>query len=194
MKYRISYILFVLLLSYGVTSAQLTSSNFSIGPRVGVNFSNVSEIDQAKMLTGLALGITSTYSINENSGLTVDALYSQEGYKLSGSSIKFNYLRVPILYNIFFGELGQSFRPKVFLGLQLGSMLSSDMDENELNKFSIGVGAGLGFNYQLQERVWLNTDLRSFFELNPLSKSSSTLPDKTKIRNIHLSIGIAWGI
>lgn len=193
-----TYIILIILLSSGLASAQLTENNFSIGPRVGVNFSNVSNPDEAELLTGLVLGLTSTYSINENSGITVDALYSGEGYKVVGTGIKLGYLRIPILYNIFFGELGQKFRPKVFLGPQLGFLMTAKVGESDIkydmNKFSFGLGAGLGFNYQLGNRVWLNTDLRSFFDLNKISNNAVDYPEEPKIRNIQLSVGIAWGL
>lgn len=193
MKRHIILIIVGILFLSPLTYTQITPYNFSIGPRVGVNFSNVSQIEDASMLTGFVAGITSTYSINEQSGVTVEVLFSEEGYSLGDTDFEFNYLRIPVLYNIFFGELGQTFRPKVFLGPQLGFLLSSSIDKKDLNKFSLGLGAGLGFNYQVADRVWLNTDLRSFFDLNQLG-TTNQIPDKTRIRNIHLSLGIAWGL
>ena len=46
----------------------------SIGPRGGVNFSNVTNVDESESITGVVLGLTSTYSLNEHSGLTLDVL------------------------------------------------------------------------------------------------------------------------
>ena len=51
-------------------------NNFSIGPRVGINIANVSNIDNSKSLVGPVVGITSTYSFSETSGITLDILYS----------------------------------------------------------------------------------------------------------------------
>lgn len=191
-------IISIFLLCTNPASAQLTQSNFSIGPRIGVNFSNVSDPEEAELLTGLVLGLTSTYSINENSGITVDALYSREGYEIVGTGINLNYLRIPVLYNIFFGELGQKFRPKVFLGPQLGFLMTAKVGESDIkydmNKFSFGLGAGLGFNYRIGSRVWLNTDLRSYFDLNKISDNAIDYPEEPRIRNIQLSVGIAWGL
>src|SRR5690554_3248071 len=198
MKRHILFIIAFLIFSTGLATAQLTQNNFSIGPRVGLNLSNVNHPDEAEMLPGLVAGLTSTYSITENSGITVDLLYSGEGYKIGEQKFKVNYLRIPLLYNIFFGQLGQTFRPKIFLGPQAGFLLSAKAGENdvkdELNNFSFGVGAGLGFNYQLQDRVWLNTDLRSFFDLTRLGEASVSNEDKSKIQNIQLSVGLAWGL
>lgn len=190
----IAFILFTIGPLYG----QLNSSNFSIGPRLGVNYSNVSNPDEAESLAGLVAGLTSTYSINQYSGLTVDLLYSGEGYKIGDNKTKLNYLRIPVLYNVFFGELGESFRPKAFLGIQPGLLLSAksgttDVKDN-MNNFSFGIGGGLGFNYRLKDRMWLNTDLRSFFDLTDLRDAPPSSSDKYAIRNIQLSVGIAWGL
>jgi len=185
--------LFVFSPSYG----QLTRNNFSIGQRVGVNFSNVNRPDEAKALTGLLAGLTSTYSINESSGLTVDLLYSGEGTKIGNEKLHLNYLRIPVLYNVFFGQLGESFRPKVFVGPQAGFLLSAKSGtvdiKKEMKNFAFGLGAGLGFNYQLGERMWLNTDVRSFFDLLDIRAHRPDSSDKRAIRNIQISLGVAWG-
>lgn len=198
MKRTILFIIAIIITSTGASFGQLTNSNFSIGPRVGVNFSNVSNPDQAELLTGLAAGLTSTYSINENSGITVDLLYSGEGYKIGDTKTNLNYLRIPILYNIFFGELGQALRPKVFLGPQVGFRMSAESGGTSIKEntkgVSLGLGAGLGFNYRINDRMWLNTDLRSFFDLNDYRDNPPSSDDKSAIRNIQLSVGIAWGL
>lgn len=177
---------------------QLTSRNFSIGPRIGVNFSNVSNPEAANSRTGLVAGLTSTYSINEHSGLSVDLLYSGEGYEHGETELALDYLRIPVMYNIFFGEWGQRFRPKVFAGLQPGVLLAAESDgtdvKSTVKNFSFGVGAGLGFNYRMGERTWLNTDLRSFFDLMDLREDPASGSDKHALRNIQLSVGVAWGL
>ncbi len=198
MKHLSLFFIAFLLFTIGPLYGQLNSSNFSIGPRLGVNFSNVSNPQNAKTLTGLVAGLTSTYSINEHSGITVDLLYSGEGYKNGGTEIKLNYLRIPVLYNVFFGELGQSFRPKVLVGPQAGFLLSAKSGttdvKSDMKNFAFGIGAGLGFNYQLKERMWLNADLRSFFDLLDLRDDPPSSSDKSAIRNIQFSVGVAWGL
>jgi len=190
----IGFVLFAIGPLYG----QLNSNNFSIGPRLGVNYSNITNPEEAESLAGLVAGLTSTYSINQHSGITLDLLYSGEGYQNVDTKLRLNYMRIPLLYNVFFGELGQSFRSKVFLGPQAGFLLSAesgttDVKENMKN-FAFGIGAGLGFNYQLKDRMWLNTDLRSFFDLTDLRDNPPSSSDKNAIRNIQLSIGIAFGL
>lgn len=56
-------LLFIALTLVTYTFAQLTERNFSIGPRVGVNFAKFTDVENADYKSGLVAGITSTYSI-----------------------------------------------------------------------------------------------------------------------------------
>ena len=103
--------------------------DFSIGPRVGLNFSNVSNVDDSESLTGLALGLTSTYSITEAAGITVDLLGSWEGYSTGENDLKLTYVQVPIYFDIFFGDLGDAFRPKVYAGFVPGFLVNSRLND-----------------------------------------------------------------
>jgi hypothetical protein len=184
------------LLSVFQLSAQ---DDFSIGPRVGLNFSNVSNIDNSESLTGLALGLTSTYSISEAAGITVDLLFSHEGYKLGGTDIKTSYLQIPIYFDVFFGDLGEAFRPKVYVGFVPGFLLNVKADDTELDKdlyngFNLGLSGGLGFNARLASRVWLNTDLRAYLGLTDIRDGDIVEGDKVTISNIQPSIGVAYGL
>ena len=184
------------LLSVSQLSAQ---DKFSIGPRVGVNFSNVSNVDDSESLTGLALGLTSTYSINESTGLTVDLLYSGEGYSIDDNDFKVNYLQIPILFDVFFGELGSAFRPKVYAGVSPGILLSAKVNDTELDKdlynsLNLSLVGGLGFNTRVAGRVWLNADLRAYLGLSDARGDGNQEGDKVGISTIQPSIGLAYGL
>lgn len=187
----------LVLLSSVFTVYQLNAQDdFSIGPRVGVNFSNVSNVSNSKSLTGLALGLTSTYSINETSGLTVDLLYSNEGYAISDNKYKIAYLQIPIYYDLFFGKLGDSFRPKVYVGIQPGFLLhakynDTEVDKSSLNSFNAALSGGAGFNYKIASRIWLNADLRAFLGLSDISEA---IADKQANNTIQVSLGLAYGL
>jgi hypothetical protein len=192
-------IIFTLLLSTIALFRLSAQDDFSIGPRVGVNFSDVSHIDDSKSLTGLALGLTSTYSFNEASGLTVDLLYSGEGYKAEDDEFRFNYLQIPIYYDMFFGDLGEQFRPKVYVGLVPGFLLNATLngdgiDEEPLNGFNFAFSGGLGFNYRVGTRIWLNTDLRAYLGLSDIRDDEFQSGDKEANNNVQLSIGLAYGL
>ncbi|MEM1325825.1 MAG: porin family protein [Bacteroidota bacterium] len=168
-------------------------NRLSIGPRLGVNFSSV-DLEGTASNTGLVAGLTSTYSINERFGLTIDLLYSAEGYQLFANEIEVNYFSLPILYNAFFGQLGEKFRPKIYIGVAPNVLLQADVNDNDLKdqfeSFGIDGMVGLGFNYRLANRIWLNTDLRGALGLIAVQK----LPEELKSRKLQLSVGIAYGL
>ena len=200
----VSCIISLFLLVAGVTNAQENMAQevgdqTSIGPRIGVNFSNVSNIEGSESLTGMVLGLTSTYSITEATGLTVDLLYSQEGYSLNDDDLRLNYLQIPILFDLFFGELGDKFRPKVYAGVVPGFLLSAKNNDNKvdndvLNGFNFALAGGLGFNLRVASRVWLNTDLRAYLGLSDIREESFQTGDKNANSNIQLSLGMAYGL
>jgi hypothetical protein len=183
------------LLGTGIATAQVGDQT-SIGPRVGVNFSNVSNVEDSESLTGLAIGLTSTYSISESTGLTIDLLYSGEGYKIGENELRLDYLQIPILFDLFFGELGDKFRPKIYAGLQPGFLLNASNNGNDIddvfNGFNIAVAGGLGFNYRVGSRIWLNTDLRAALGLSDIREDA--IGDKVANSNIQLSLGLAYGL
>lgn len=176
-----------------------SADQFSIGPRIGVNISNVSNVDNTDALIGLVAGLTSTYSFSETSGVTVDILYSGEGYSVNDNDIKLNYLSIPIYYDVFFGELGQALRPKVYVGVVPAFLLSAknqnDVDiKDSANSFNFAVSGGLGANYRLASRVWLNADLRAMLGLTDIRADEFQDDDNVASRNIQISLGVAYGI
>jgi len=196
--------LFLVLLTSLALIYQLNAQDdFSIGPRVGVNFSNVSHVDNSESLTGLALGLTSTYSFDESSGLTVDVMFSHEGYQdhLNGvNDIKFTYMQIPIYYDLFFGEYGQTFRPKIYVGLEPGFLLHAKVNDEttemaQFNTMNLAASGGLGFNVRAGSRIWINTDLRGFLGLTEIrDKDYDPVGEKRTLNNVQLSVGVAYGL
>lgn len=185
----------LILLGTGAANAQIGDQT-SIGPRIGINFSNVSNVEGSEALTGLAIGLTGTYSISEKTGLTIDLLYSGEGYKLNSNELRLSYLQIPIYFDLFFGELGEKFRPKVYAGIAPGFLLDAKNNGNDIedvfNNFNFAVTGGLGFNYRLGSRIWLNTDLRAFLGMTDIRDDA--IGDKVANNNIQVSLGLAYGL
>jgi hypothetical protein len=185
---------FMLLFSLSVFAQK---SYISVGPRVGVNFANtVGDGIETDGATGLVAGITSTISIREKTGLTIEALYSQEGSEgLLDTDNSLDYLRVPLFFNYFFRDLGETFRPKVYLGVAPGILLEADGNKDAYNTFDLGIGGGIGFNYQIAERTWINTDVRYLRGLTGIIDDDSLIGGQDIYnQNIQLSLGVAWGI
>ncbi len=200
-------LLFVALTLVTYTFAQLSERNFSIGPRVGVNFSKVTNADNADYKTGLVAGLTSTYSITENSGLTMDLLYSREGAETESEpqlSTEFDYLRFLLAYDIFFRDLGDRFRPKIYAGPTLGFLLSAenqvegsetDIDVKEnYNTLDVGLAVGLGFNLRIAGATWLNVDGRFLPGLTNIVDNKPSGADAIRNQSFQVSLGLAFGL
>lgn len=189
--------LFMLLAQQNVFSQ--VGGVLSIGPRVGVNIANVSNVDDSKSTIGLVAGATATYSISQTSGITLDILYSQEGYETdAGYELKADYLQIPIYFDVFFGELGDAFRPKVYIGVAPGFLLKGEGNGTDIsdtmNSIVFSVTGGLGFNYRLADRAWLNVDLRSFLGLTDISDEANQDDETIAARNVQLTAGVAFGL
>jgi outer membrane protein W len=195
-----SYTITALALFVSAISFAQEADQMSLGPRLGVNISNVSNQDDTKSKLGLVGGLTFTYSFTETSGLTIDLLYSGEGFEAAnGDKVSLNYLQLPIYYNVFFGELGSAFRPKVYAGIAPAFLLSAKSEDVDIKEFqnsiNFSVLGGLGFNYRLSDRVWLNTDLRAFIGLTDVRDKDFRFTDETVAsRNIQISLGVAYGL
>jgi len=146
------------------------AQNLSFGPVVGVNFASISDVPNAQVKAGLAAGLFLNYSVNEKFGLGIKGLFSQMGTKVENSpaEVNLNYLQIPLSGIYYFGNVGDSFRPKIFLGPYLGLLLSgNDQNGNEIlgsdgkglyKKADVGGQIGVGFNYSLKNSSWLNFD------------------------------------
>lgn len=181
----------LLVVGTSIAHAQL-NNRFSIGPRVGVNITNHTGV-QSNSTQNLVVGVTSTYSINEKTGITIDGLYSRRGYDLGSTNKLTNYLEIPVLYTSFFGSLGEPFRPKIYAGFAPSFLLSATSNNNDIstqfNTTTLDVIGGIGFNYRLANRVWLNADLRAVLGLMEVEKNSNY-----KNRTIQFSAGVAYGL
>lgn len=191
-----SFFTLLLLLSQHLIFAQ----NFSVGPIIGLNYSNLrGDVENNSGKLGFAGGIFANYSITDEFGLTGQVLYSQQGakFEVSGieNSFKLSYVQIPVLGAYYFGK--DKFRPKVLLGPQFGFLLSAtDKDGNDLDPngtlletTDFGVTGGLGFNYNLAPKIWLNADVRYNLGLTDLDKSTTSIQNSNLAIMVGLSIG-----
>ena len=165
----------------------------------------MSDRDDVSGRPSFNLGVTYTYSILQNSGLGVDLRYSEEGTRqeIGGFELttKLNYVRLPIKFIYFFGEMEDDFRPKLFVGPTLGVLVggkseirtefgSTEVDSKDyFESFDAGVNVGAGFNYRLAESTWLNFGVAYTHGLLHVVKNG---PDSSN-RNVNVNLGIAWG-
>ncbi|HYV94533.1 MAG TPA: porin family protein [Chitinophagales bacterium] len=186
-----------------IINLSANAQHISLGPSVGAGISMVSNNEEGVDVSPQFLwngGVIFVYSTKTHFGFGADLKYSAEGYqaKIAGLSenihVHLNYLRIPVRIIYFFGEYGDHMRPKIFLGLTPGLLLSAKSEDTDIkdafNSFDLGARGGVGINIRLASAVWLNTDVsyyQGFLDLG-ISKNS--------ILNSHLvlSAGVAFGI
>ena len=124
-----------------LTSSLFAQKTLSLGPRIGFNASSlVGDDADTDTQLGLVLGLTTTYSINEKTGLGVDLLYSQEGAesKVGEINTHLDYVRIPITFQYFFRGWEDDFRPKLYLGLVPWILVGAEVNDEDIKDQPIG--------------------------------------------------------
>lgn len=153
------------------TAISVSSQTVSVGPMVGVNLMTISHAENSKTRAGLSAGAFANISFKEHFGLNIKLLFSQMGtaFKNSDDVVTLNYLQLPVSFVYFFGSIGNTIRPKIYVGMY-GSYLMQARDNNgndivfpngENVYFNTDFGAqlGAGLNYIIRSRTWLNIDI-----------------------------------
>ncbi len=166
------YSFFILLFACIFATKVQAQDNLSWGPMGGLSVATFrgGGAGNTTWKTGGTAGLFINYSVNERFGVGGQLLYTQLGAKnrLADSQIRLNYLQIPILATFYLNDRGNAFRPKLFAGPYVGFLLAA-RDQNGANlnennqawtKADAGLHLGGGFNYRIQDRVWLNFDVR----------------------------------
>ena len=189
-----------LILSFaGISFAQ---ENVSIGPIVGVSVANLrGDIDNNDWKAGLTVGGFCNYSGRTGLGFSGQVLYTQLGAQVLNKTndIRLNYLQVPLLLTYFLGQYGNPVRPKLFIGPNVSFLLNAkDRNGNDIygespnrnyNPVDIGLTAGIGLNYRIKNKVWLNTDVRYGMGLVDITKSNA---NRILNHNIGVNLGVSF--
>ncbi|MBE9488034.1 MAG: PorT family protein [Bacteroidetes bacterium] len=148
------FIIIVLLFTTNIVSAQ----DFSFGPKLGLNVSNITQNKELDVKAGFIAGAFVQYDFNNKMAISGDVLYSQQGaimrYDNFKRKINVNYLNVPILFNYYIID---GFAIKA--GLQMGVFLRGsyvDKYDNEtiksdkINYYSaLDLSLPVGISYEL---------------------------------------------
>ncbi len=166
------YSFFILLFACIFATKVQAQDNLSWGPMGGLSVATFrgGGAGNTTWKTGGTAGLFINYSVNERFGVGGQLLYTQLGAKnrLADSQIRLNYLQIPLLATFYLNDRGNAFRPKLFAGPYVGFLLAArDQNGTNLNennqawtKADAGLHLGGGFNYRIQDRVWLNFDVR----------------------------------
>lgn len=182
----------------------------SIGPVIGFGHTGLRNVGYDDVFKpNWNGGVTMNISSTEHVGFSADVLYSVEGgqWQMSNGNevnLHMHYLRIPLRFAYYFGDLANDFRPKFTIGPSFGFLIDDDLDleisgegeretvasnfDQDNNTFDVGGTATLGFNYKLANRVWLNADAYyyyGFMDVGDLNHYNS---------NIGLRAGVAFGL
>lgn len=220
-----------LIISIEIAEAQNTAttgsftSYFTAGPKVGINITTISGANNAESKTGFVAGAFLIYSFQEHFGASLDALYSMEGAEYTESEIvgtaivsnqvkdRLNYLRVPVMANVFFGQHGNAFRPKIVLGPTIGFLMSAEREssltveggtvtstsstktdvKNRYTGSDFGATIGTGFNLRMMEMTWFNFDARYYIGATDIRDIRPAGTDERKNNGLSLTAGVGFG-
>ncbi len=147
------------------------------GPKAGVNFANVSGIDDTDMKTSFYVGAVAEIKFNDKFSVQPELLYSSQGYKVSGSETimgvtatfegtqKLDYINVPIMAKYYIID-GFS----VEAGPQIGFLIKAEgegestamgttskiKEDNKDFYKSIDFGVNFGLAYDLPMGLFIN--------------------------------------
>ena len=185
------------LLTSSVTMAQTTS----IGPMLGTNVTTLSNIPNAKYTPGLSVGGFLNHSVNENFGVNGKLLFSQFGTAYENSTFinRLNYIQLPISGVYYFGQAGDRVRPKIYAGVYAAALTNgADADANDIiglsgqtrfRDYDAGGQVGVGLNYRVQSRTWLNVDLGYTAGFVSVSESPN---ENLRNQGFNLNIGLSF--
>ena len=179
------------------------TSTFSIGPAIGFGHTGVRSTSGTDVFKpNWNAGIILNYSKMKHMGMAADILWSMEGARVQSggyeTELTMQYIRVPLKVAFFFGDFEDSFRPKITIGPSMGFLLSATSDSDApdasktdvtgfYNTFDIGGTASIGFNLELADNIWLNTDFNYYTGFRPIRGSQYN-------SNFGLRAGVAFGL
>lgn len=147
----------VALLMVCAAKAQISAGDFVWGAKVGLNATNVSNLD-AKNKMSFHVGAFAEWKLGDFVGISPELVYSRQGarYKVDGNKFKrrVNYLNIPVLAKLYVLEC-----LSVDLGPQFGLAFndvakwkngsSSGKDKvNTVNTFDVSFPVGISYAYE----------------------------------------------
>lgn len=198
----------VLCLESGTAQTSKFEPEWNFGVGVGTNFSTISIVQNhssnsidTKNIQGLQFGLSARYITEKNLGIIAELNYSQQGWKEKFESEtdskythKLNYLELPILTHIYFGDKTRFF---LNIGPKLSYLLSESqemrnviedgsLDEDNVlienqygrkanRKFDYGIMAALGMEMRTKTGNFTLEGIYSF-GLGDIFSSSKTDP------------------
>jgi len=209
------YLIFLVLATFSCAEAY-AQQRWSIGPRLGVNYSTIlGDTRDPKFVPGFTGGFYVMYSDINHFGISGDILYSQKGakYDFTQGNTRFaytqrlNYIEVPIVARYFLNLRGKV-RPNIFAGGAVNFLLNARQRNRKVNNQSapsvdnnsafktvdVGLIAGVGLNFKISPARWIQTDLRYQYGLTPILVAAPAGVTTPTLRNSSLSLLVSYAI
>nr|WP_297307404.1 porin family protein [uncultured Flavobacterium sp.] len=196
---KITFCILSMFAIVGSTQAQ----GFSIGPKVGANFSSIKGVENIKSKTGYYVGAFAEINFTDNFSIQPEVLYTAQGGKFSSvsipegsleSDVTNSYVSVPVMfkYRLIAGlavEVGPKFD---FLTKSQTKLHKLKIDSKDAYQ-SFNLGLGVGLSYRLP--LGLSIDARYNIGLSKLNKDISiagTPSSGDNLKNDVFQIGVGF--
>ncbi|MDN3723420.1 porin family protein [Aequorivita sp. SDUM287046] len=149
------------------------SQELDLGIKAGVNFANISDVNDLSSKTGFQAGVFAGIKFSEKIGIQADVLYSQQGAEFDAGKFDLNYINVPIVLKYY---LVQGLN--IQAGPQFGFIIDDDIYTDTFGTNSIEANAeksevaavvGAGYDFPFGVRL----DARYNFGLTDVSKTDN---------------------
>ena len=161
-------IMAALMLSSVCAMAQHEVGSFTLQPKVGINFANMTNMNKPSMRVGLAAGLEAEYYASDIVSVSLGAIYSMQGCKAKNEyvkeTLKLDYINVPILANVYVVpglavklgiQPGFCINKKIDVEISTGQEASGKLSKDEVKGFDLSIPVGLSYefaNFQLDAR------------------------------------------
>ena len=161
-------IMAALVLSSVCAMAQHEVGSFTLQPKVGINFANMTNMNKPSMRVGLAAGLEAEYYASDIVSVSLGAIYSMQGCKAKDEyvkeTLKLDYINVPILANVYVVpglavklgiQPGFCINKKIDVEISTGQEASGKLSKDEVKGFDLSIPVGLSYefaNFQLDAR------------------------------------------
>ena len=161
-------IMAALVLSSVCAMAQHEVGSFTLQPKVGINFANMTNMNKPSMRVGLAAGLEAEYYASDIVSVSLGAIYSMQGCKAKNEyvkeTLKLDYINVPILANVYVVpglavklgiQPGFCINKKIDVEISTGQEASEKLSKDDVKGFDLSIPVGISYefaNFQLDAR------------------------------------------
>jgi hypothetical protein len=172
----------------------LTTTSFSqgidFGIKVGANFTNLTNVEDATLKKGFVFGGFVTLKFSDKFSAQGDLLYSQQGAIVDigyTDDIHLDYINFPIVIKYYIFE-----RLNIQAGPQFGLVVDVNIDNSDYETFDVTGVLGIGFDLPLNLRVTGRYNI-GVTDIGVIEFHDSTITTKSVKNNVFsLSIGFSF--